>query len=396
MGLSDNVNAPPTYPNEPDRSVSQVSLVSVDDEVRFSLTPTPVSTYSTKSGQATKHNLPSPPTSLIGREKEVAAACAFLRQPEVRLLTFSGVGGVGKTCLGLQIATDLFHDFADGVCFISLAPISDPDLVIPAIAQTLGLRESGDQPTIELLVAFLCEKELLLFLDNFEQVIDAAPVLTELLRRCPSLKMLVTSREVLQVRAELEFPILPLAFPDLSDPLEPASALQYSGVALFLQRAQSFTPDFQITNDNVRSIAEICAHLDGLPLALELAATHIKLLSPKALLMRLEHRFQVLTQGSRDLLQDSRPSATQFSGVMICLMPGNNGSSGEYQFLSVASLCMLSSRYVLSSMVEPQLHQCWTAYPLSLTRVCYTPGSRRGKSLALRCYKRCVNIEMSA
>ena len=301
MGQSDNVNAPPTRLDAPDRNTSRVSLSLFDDEVRFSLTPTPVSTYSTKSGQATKYNPPSPLTSLIGREKEVAVACAFLRQPEVRLLTLSGVGGVGKTCLGLQIATDLFPDFVDGVCFVSLVPINNPDLVIPAIAQTLGLRELGDQPVIELLVAFLRDKELLLFLDNFEQVIDAAPVLTDLLRRCPSLKMLVTSREVLHIRAELEFPVLPLALPDLSIPLDPISVLEYAAVALFLQRAQSFAPDFQITAANVVTIAEICTRLDGLPLALELAATHIKLLSPQTLLMRLEHRFQVLTHGPRDL-----------------------------------------------------------------------------------------------
>jgi len=212
------------------------------------------------------------------------------------------MGGVGKTCLGLHIATDLVKDFADGVCFVSLAPISDPDLVIPTIAQTLGLREPGDQPVIELLMACLHQKDLLLFLDNFEQVIGAAPALTELLGRCLSLKILVTSREVLRVRAEQEFPVLPLALPNLShlpEP-EPESVSQYAAVALFLQRAQSFTPDFHITTANAGTIAAICTHLDGLPLALELAAARLKLLSPQALLVRLEHRFQVLTQGPRD------------------------------------------------------------------------------------------------
>ena len=300
IGRSNNIDGTLAHPIEPDRSATQVSSGSVDSEVRFFVIPTPVFRYPTEPGQAIRHNLPSPLTSLIGRGQEVAAACTFLRQPEVRLLTLFGVGGVGKTILGMQIATDLINDFADGVCFVSLAPICDPDLVIPAIVQTLGLKESGDQPLIELLVASLLEKDLLLYLDNFEQVIGVAPVLIELLRRCPSLKILVTSREVLQVRAELEFPVLPLAFPNLSDPLEPATALQYAAVALFLQRAQSFTPDFQITTDNVRSIAEICARLDGLPLALELAAAHIKLLSPQTLLFRLEDRFQILTQGSRD------------------------------------------------------------------------------------------------
>jgi predicted ATPase/DNA-binding CsgD family transcriptional regulator len=296
----DTVNAIPPCTDEPERNAAQVFPGSVEDEVRFSLTPTPIFTSPTKPGQAARHNLPSPLTSLIGREQEVAAACAFLRQPEVRLLTLSGMGGIGKTCLGLQIATILFHDFAYGVCFVSLVPISNPDLVIPAIAQTLGLREVGDQPFIDQLVDFLREKELLLFLDNFEQVIDAAPALTDLLRKCPSLKMLVTSREVLHIRAELEFPVLPLAIPDLSHPLDPVSVLEHAAVALFLQRAQSFSPDFQITTANVVTIAEICTWLDGLPLALELAAAHIKLLSPQTLLERLEHRFQVLTHGARD------------------------------------------------------------------------------------------------
>src|SRR6266571_5242435 len=191
-------------------------------------------------------------------------------------------------------------DFSDGVCFVSLASISDTDLVIPTIARTLGLRETGDQPFIELLAAFLHEKHLLLFLDNFEQVIDAAPALTELLGGCLFLKILVTSREVLRVRGEQEFPVLPLSLPDLLHLSKPEFVSQYAAVALFLQRARSFKPDFQITTPNAKTIAAICVHLDGLPLALELEATRLKLLSPQALLARLEHRLQILTQGSRD------------------------------------------------------------------------------------------------
>jgi predicted ATPase/DNA-binding CsgD family transcriptional regulator len=300
IGQGNNDDGPQAHPDEPDNRAPRLSSGSVDGKVRLFLTPTSVFTYPTEPGQAIKHNLPAPLTSLIGRDQEVAAACALLRQPEVHLLTLSGMGGVGKTCLGLQIATDLVKDFADGVCFVSLAPISDPDLVIPTIAQTLGLKEPGDQSVIELLTTSLLEKDLLLFLDNFEQVIGAAPALAELLGRCLSLKILVTSREVLHVRAEQEFPVLPLALPNLSHLPEPESISQYAAVALFLQRAQSFTPDFQITTANARTIAEICTHLDGLPLALELAAARLKLLSPQALLVRLEHRFQVLTQGSRD------------------------------------------------------------------------------------------------
>ncbi|MFL5658472.1 MAG: tetratricopeptide repeat protein [Ktedonobacteraceae bacterium] len=257
--------------------------------------------YPTGAGQATEHYLPAQLTPLIGRTHEVAAACTLLRRSEVRLLTLTGTGGVGKTRLGLQIASELSEDFADGICLVSLAPISDPDLVLPTIAQTLGLSEVGDQPFVERLAASLHERCLLLFLDNFEQVIPAAPALTELLGRCPSLKLLVTSREVLRVRGEQEFLVLPLALPDLSHLPEPEAMSQYAAVALFLQRARSVTPDFQITTANASTIAAICAHLDGLPLALELAAARLKLLSPQALLARLAHRLQILTQGPRDV-----------------------------------------------------------------------------------------------
>lgn len=286
--------------DELEGSASQISSDSIDGIGQLFQSPVFPFTYPTDPERATKHNLPTQLTSLIGREQEVEAGCAFLRQPDVHLLTLIGMGGVGKTCLGLQLATNLVEDFSDGVCFVSLASISDPNLVIPTIAQTLRLREPGDQSFFELLVAFLYEKHLLLFLDNFEQVIDAAPALTDLLEGCLSLKILVTSREVLRVRGEQEFPVQPLMLPNLSHQSEPEFVSQYASVALFLQRARSFNPDFQITTANAKTIATICVHLDGLPLALELAAARLKLLSPQALLERLEHRLQILTQGSRD------------------------------------------------------------------------------------------------
>jgi predicted ATPase/DNA-binding CsgD family transcriptional regulator len=287
--------------DEPDSSASLSSSEPVDGENRLFLSRASAFTYLREPGQITKLNQPAQLTPLIGREQEVTRVCALLRQPDVRLVTLTGTGGVGKTCLGLRVANDLLRDFADGVYFVSLAPINDPDLVIPTIAQSLGLREAGDQSYIELLAASLQEKQLLLFLDNFEQVIDAAPVLAELLERCLSLKILVTSREVLRVRAEQEFPVLPLALPNLSHLSEPESVLQYAAVALFLQRARSYRPDFDLTAANAKTIATICVHLDGLPLALELAAARLKLLSPQALLARLAHRLQVLTQGPRDM-----------------------------------------------------------------------------------------------
>ena len=246
------------------------------------------------------HNLPGQLTLLIGREQEVEAVCILLRRPAVRLVTLTGTGGVGKTRLGLQVATDLLDDFTDGVCFVSLAPISGPDLVIPTIAQALGIKEAGEQPVAELLQAYVRDKRLLLLLDNFEQVLAAAPWLSGLLADCPQLKILVTSRAVLHIYGEHEFPVPPLTLPDLTHLPGSESLLQYAAVALFLQCAKAARPDFQMTPANTRAVAEICVRLDGLPLAIELAAARVKLLPPQVLLTRLAHRLQVLTSGARD------------------------------------------------------------------------------------------------
>jgi predicted ATPase/DNA-binding CsgD family transcriptional regulator len=260
----------------------------------------------TAPGRAVTSNLPAYLTSLIGREQEVQVVCSFLQRPEIRLLTLTGPGGVGKTRLGVQVATALMNDFANGVCFVSLGPISDPELVIPTIAQALDLPEAGDagqgqtQP-LQRLKTYLREKQVLLLLDNFEQVVTVAPSLVELLGACPRLKILVTSRAVLRVQGEYESVVPPLALPALKYPPDTEALSHYAAVALFRQRAQATRPDFHITDANAPVIAEICVCLDGLPLAIELAAARIKLLPPEALLARLEHRLQVLTSGTRDL-----------------------------------------------------------------------------------------------
>src|SRR5579884_1826121 len=246
-------------------------------------------------------SLPVPPTALIGRQKEVRAICDLLSQPEVRLLTITGSGGAGKTRLALEVARVLHSDFTNGLYFVPLAPISDPALVMLTIAQTLDLQEAGQQPMLSLLQAFLRDKQLLLVVDNFEQVLDAASQVADLLAACPRLKVLVTSRFVLHVRGEQEFVVPPLAVPDPKHLPDLVTLSQYEAVALFIARAQAVKPDFQLTHANAQAIVEICARLDGLPLAIELAAARSKLLPPQALLARLEKPLAVLTTGARDM-----------------------------------------------------------------------------------------------
>jgi len=247
------------------------------------------------------NNLPAQPTPLVGRVQEVRAVCELMRRDEVHLVTLTGPGGIGKTRLGLQVAAELSESFASGVFFVDLAPLSNPSLVLSTIAQTLGIQEAAGQPLLERLKEGLWQKQLLLLLDNFEQVLSAAAQMADLLAACPELKMLATSRERLHVRAEYEFAVPPLSLPDPRHLPDLAALSQVEAVALFLQRAKATRPDFQLTATNARTIAEICAHLDGLPLAIELAAARIKLLSPQALLGRLDQRLQVLTSGARDV-----------------------------------------------------------------------------------------------
>ena len=246
------------------------------------------------------NNLPVQLTPLIGREQEVTAVQRLVQREGVRLVTLTGPGGTGKTRLGLQVAAELSEVFPDGVYFVNLAPISDPALVVPTIAHTLDLKEVADQALLDLMNAFLREKQVLLLLDNFEQVVSAGVQVTALLAACPKLKVVVTSRIVLHVRGEQEFAVPPLALPDPKHLPDLVALSQYEAVALFIQRAQAVKSEFQVTKANASAVAEICVRLDGLPLAIELAAARIKMLPPQALLARLGQRLAVLTSGARD------------------------------------------------------------------------------------------------
>ncbi len=245
--------------------------------------------------------LPAPLTSFVGREAEVERVCALLLHGERRLATLTGPGGVGKTRLALRVAEALTPVLADGVAFVDLSPIRDPALVLTAIARALRIPEEGDRPLGEQVAVSLGEHDLLLVLDNVEQVAAAAPEIGRLIAACPGLKVLATSRAGLRITAEQEFPVSPLALPNPVR-LPPLAAVEANeAVALFVQRSRAVRPGFVMTETNAAHITAICALLDGLPLAIELAAARSKVLSPPALLARLSNRLQVLTGGPRDL-----------------------------------------------------------------------------------------------
>ncbi len=244
-------------------------------------------------------NLPVPPTALIGRSHELLSAQHALDQPHTRLLTLTGPGGVGKTRLSLEIAHRIAHTFAHGATFVSLAPLNDPTLVLASIAAALGLREEAATSLIDRLKLFLRDRNYLLILDNFEQVIQAAPLLVELLSAAPQLHIIVSSRAALRVRGEHELPLHPLQLPD------PAHTAQHEviadSMALFVQAATAVDPLFKLSQNNHATVAEICRRLDGLPLAIELAAARVRMLSVQSILARLGNRLGLLTGGARDL-----------------------------------------------------------------------------------------------
>jgi predicted ATPase/class 3 adenylate cyclase len=251
-------------------------------------------------------NLPAQPNALVGRAAELDRALSILAREGVRLLTLTGPGGAGKTRFALQLAANVIESFANGVFFVSLAPVRDAGLVVPTIAATLGLREQPGESLEETLKEYLQNKQMLLLLDNFEQVVAAAPKIAELLARAPRLSVLTTSRTPLSLSGETVYEVPPLALPDLEQSHDAAALLRYASVRLFVERAQAAAPDLAITDANIRAVAEICIRVDGLPLAIELAAPRVRALPPSALLQRLDRRLKLLTSGARDLDERQR------------------------------------------------------------------------------------------
>ncbi len=248
-----------------------------------------------------KHNLPAQPTPLIGREHDVALVYSLIRDPDTHLVTLTGPGGVGKTRLAIQAASELVAHFADGVAFVPLASIADPNLVASQIAYAIGVQQRTDQPLAVILQNVLREQHLLLVLDNFEHVLAVATLVADLLAAAPKLTILITSREVIHLRGEKELTVSPLNVPSAGDAPSAVTLLQSAAVQLFVARVRDIRPSFVLTNSNASTVAAISMRLEGLPLTIELAARRIKLFEPDVLLERLSSRLALLTGGPRDL-----------------------------------------------------------------------------------------------
>jgi predicted ATPase/serine/threonine protein kinase len=295
-------NAAPVMPNSrPVRNIFTRYLARELAAIRDRFSEKPV-----KQVETLPANLPVQRTGFVGREKEVAAVKELLLRQDVRLVTITGLGGIGKTRLAVQVAGGLVERFPGGTYFVPLSSLSDPGLIASTIVQTLGIREAGGQSALEILNRNLqgsSRAPMLLLLDNFEHLVQGAPAVADLLATCPNLRIMVTSRAALHVYGEHEFPVPPLALPDSRSKSSVEILSRCPAVALFVQRAVAAKPEFELNPENAPAVAEICARLDGLPLAIELAAARVKVLSPPLMLARLASRLQLLTGGARDLPQ---------------------------------------------------------------------------------------------
>lgn len=283
--------------------------------------PAPLAPLSAPASERASKQLPVPLTSFVGRERDVAAIQQIILSPNARLLTLTGPGGVGKTRLALRVLSGLHDAFPGGVWFVELASIRDPDLVLPAVAATLGFQNAGDSRVVDSLAVAIGGVRTLIALDNLEQVVDAASDIGALLGRCPSLVILATSRIALRLGGEQLFPVAPLPVPEPPRTFEADHPEDDGAVELFMHRAQSVRPGFTVDATNAAIVTEICRRLDGLPLAIELAATRTKVLSPAALLLRLDHKLQILTGGPRDLPDRQRTLRDTIAWSYDLLLP---------------------------------------------------------------------------
>ncbi|MGD9561821.1 MAG: protein kinase [Pyrinomonadaceae bacterium] len=289
-----------------DRRIGQTAGSTTDEPTEvFETAPTeenqaPISNEDPLANSINPNNLTATFERIVGRESEIAEVSRLLLEPETRLVTLTGIGGTGKTTLSRAVAGRLLSRFPNGVFFIEMADVTRPEVVASTIAQPIGVKEEGGRPVLDLLKDHLAEKKMLLVIDNFEQVIDAAPQIAELLNAAGKLKLLVTSRELLRLTAEIEYQVPPLDLPEVEGRTF-EELRENEAIMLFAERARSARQGFTLTQENIRDVAAICARLDGLPLAIELAAARVKILSPGAVLAKLENRLNLLSGGARDL-----------------------------------------------------------------------------------------------
>ncbi|MDP9351471.1 MAG: NB-ARC domain-containing protein [Chloroflexota bacterium] len=342
------------------------------------------------------HNLPAPTSTLVGRETELAVLSELMDDPTRRLIVLTGPGGIGKTRLALQAVLDHLESFSDGVFMVSLSHLQEPHLVGATIAQALGIGEDGGRSVLEQLKGYLAPKQLLLLLDNFEHVIASAPVVSELLMAAPGLEVIVTSREVLHLYGEHEFPVPPLAVPAATDNVrrsDPRAVSDYSAVGLFVQRALAARPDFQLREVNAAAVAEICGRLDGLPLAIELAAARVRLFTPQAMLEPLDARLDWLTGGPRDRPTRQRTLRATIDWSYSLLEPGEQ--------LLFSQLAVFAGGWTLDGAAAVCQDEDATPHVLDgmaslLDKGLLRPMEGREASPASRCWRRSVSTRWSA
>ncbi len=312
-----------------------------------------------QSADVVLNNLPGTATDFIGRQREVTDISALLRQQNVRLVTLTGPGGAGKTRLCLETAHHLLGDFAQGVFFVDLSPITDPALTASTIARAMGIREGGGRPPLDNLIDVLAGKEMLLVLDNFEQIIAGATIVSQILTASPTITILVTSRIALSLRGEREYPVLSLSLPGKKETLTVAQLLEYEAVHLFVERARAIVPSFELTPENADPVLGICRRVDGLPLAIEIAAARLRILPPQAILNRLDRSLRLLVGGAADLptRQQTLRSAIDWSYGLLeneekILFARLSVFGGGFTLESAEGVCNAEGEFDILSGVE--------------------------------------------